>query len=639
MSAFGVPSGGRARCGVSERSPGSRNTRLGTLALGAIGVVYGDIGTSPLYAFREAFSHGLAPSAEHVLATLSALFWSLTLIVSIKYVGIVLKFDNAGEGGVLALTALARRAARHHPRWSSLVVTLGVLAAALFYGDAILTPAISVLSAVEGMEVATPEVAHLVVPITAGILLGLFTVQRNGTGRVGGLFGPVTLAWFVTLGTLGALSIARTPAVLAALDPMHAVRFALDFPGAVLPLLAAVFLALTGSEALYADMGHFGARAVRVAWFTVACPALLLNYFGQGALVMRDPGAAANPFYLLAPGGLVLVLIGLATAATVIASQAVITGAYSITLQAVRLGYLPRVRILHTSDLERGQIYIPSVNRLMLVGVLALVVAFRSSGGLAAAYGVAVSGTIVVTTGLLFFVTWMTPGGRRLPLLAALVLFGALELLFLGANMLKIAQGGWLPLLLGACIFTLLVTWKRGTDLVAEQRRQMDRSVAEFATSPVATVPRVPGTAVYLTSDPGLVPSALVHNIAHYKVMHAQTVFLHVTSRNMPRIDPAQALEVQELAPGMYRVTVEAGFREQPDIPAALAGAAARGLVLDPEDTTYFVARWVVVDGPGGLPRWQCGLYAWMTHQAEGAATFFKLPPDRVVELGTTLVL
>lgn len=619
----------------------SNSSRLGALAVGAIGVVYGDIGTSPLYAFKVAFSgpHGLAPTELNVLAALSAFLWAMMLIISIKYVWIVLKFDNEGEGGVLALTALAHRITHRAPRWSLFVVAAGVFAAALFYGDAIITPAISVLSAVEGLSVATPQFEHLVVPITIGILTGLFLIQRHGTGRVGGLFGPVTIIWFLVLAILGAVSIAQTPVVLQAINPLYAMNFAKNHPGAMFLLLSAVFLALTGGEALYADMGHFGAKAVRLAWYALVCPALLINYFGQGALILRSARAVENPFYLLAPDWFLLPLVVLATGATVIASQATITGAYSMTHQASRLGYLPRVRLLHTSDTELGQIYIPSVNWLMLIAVIVLVLGFGSSGGLAAAYGIAVSGTMIITTLLTAVVAFMLPGRARTGLLLALALFGALELLFFGSNLTKIFHGGWLPLILGAVIFLLLTTWKEGSRLIADQRRKIDIPLKDFLAGPQPDVPRVAGTAVYLTSDPTLVPSALFHNLKHFKVMHARTVFLNVVNENVPRIDPAQRMQVAELAAGVYSMAVRFGFREEPDLTRAMESAEDHGLDLDPMTTTFFVARATIADGPGGLPAWRCGLFAWMTRQSEGVASYFNLPANRVVELGTQVML
>jgi KUP system potassium uptake protein len=614
---------------------------LTVLALSALGVVYGDIGTSPLYAFKEAFSgtHGLSITEENVLATLSALFWAITLIISIKYVWIVLKFDNEGEGGVLALTALAHRLAPRSGRTSAVVIGAGIFAAALFYGDAIITPAISVLSAVEGLSVVTPRLEQLIIPITIGVLIALFMIQRHGTGKVGMLFGPITLVWFVALGLLGIVSIVETPLVLRGLNPTYALQFAVAHPGPAFILLAAVFLALTGGEALYADMGHFGAKAVRIAWYGLVCPALLANYFGQGALVLRDVAAVKNPFYLMAPAWLQLPLVALATAATVIASQATISGAYSMTLQASRLGYLPRVRVLHTSDQERGQIYVGSINWLMLIAVLLLVLAFGSSSALAAAYGIAVSGTMIVTTLLAICVTLWSPRRYRGLTLAALGLFALLELGFFGSNLTKIVSGGWFPLVLGLAVFVLLTTWKQGSSLVARQRRRMDIAMQDFLAGTMPDVPRVEGTAVYLTSDPSTVPSALFHNLKHYKVMHHRTVFLHVVNEEVPYVAAPNRVKLVRLAPDIYRVDAHFGFREEPDVIAALAAARGLGLELEPMTTSYFVARSMVVDGPGELPPWRCGLFSWMTRQAEGAASYFKLPANQVVELGTRVIL
>lgn len=617
------------------------SSRMGALTLAALGIVFGDIGTSPLYAFKEAFSgaHGLAISPESVLATLSALLWAVLVIVSIKYVWVVLKYDNDGEGGVLALTALAHRLTHDAPRRSTLVVGAGVFAAALFYGDAIITPAISVLSAVEGISVATPKFEHFIEPITIGVLIGLFFIQKKGTGSVGSLFGPITVLWFLTLAGLGINSIIETPMVLQAINPLYALNFAVAHPGKAFVLLSAVFLALTGGEALYADMGHFGAKAVRLGWYGLVFPSLILNYFGQGALVLRDASAAANPFYYLAPQAMLIPLVALATAATVIASQATISGAYSLTLQASRLGYLPRVRILHTSDKERGQIYIPSVNWLMLLAVIALVLAFKTSGALAAAYGIAVSGTMIITTLLTFFVTRISARTMRRPTLIALSVFAVLELGFFASNLSKLGDGGWFPLTLGAAIFVMLTTWKKGSNLVADQRRKIDIPMSDFVDSPRPDVPHVDGTAVYLTSDQTIVPSALFHNLKHYKVMHAQTVFLHVVNDNAPYVRSEDRLTVQDLGTGLFDMTIRFGFREEPDIPAALALLKHASLSLNPMSTTYFVARSTVVDGPGAMPTWRCALYSWMTRQAEGAATYYSLPANQVVELGTQVML
>ena len=627
---------------MNQQSPVRSGTAALTLA--ALGVVYGDIGTSPLYAFKEAFSgpHAMALNQQNVLAALSAVFWAVTCIISVKYVWLVLRFDNDGEGGVLALTALTHRLAerqRASTRMLAIIATLGVFAAALFYGDALITPAISVLSAVEGLGVATPHVEKFVVPITIGVLIALFSIQRFGTGRVGALFGPITCLWFLVIGVLGLQSIIETPVVLQALNPLYAIDFAIGQPGKMFVLLAAVFLALTGGEALYADMGHFGARAVRIAWFGLVCPALMLNYFGQGALVLRDPAAIKNPFYLLAPDSLLLALVVLATAATVIASQATISGAFSITQQASRLGYLPRIDVRHTSDRERGQIYVGSVNWIMLLGVLLLVLEFRSSSALAAAYGIAVSGTMIITSILVAIVLLLTAGRSRLPLLALLALFVVLESGFLASNLSKVADGGWFPLLFGSAVFLLLMTWKKGSSLVARQRSAIDLPVQGIAASVLQGIPRVPGTAIYLASDRNLVPSALFHNLKHYHVLHEHLILVHVRTEEVPYVEAGGRLQLDRSEPGLLRIDVRFGFREEPDLLAALASAASQGVGIDPMTTTYFIARSVVQDGPGELSAWRCALYAWMTRQAEGAAAYFRLPPNRVVELGTQVLL
>lgn len=625
----------------APHTPHGSTTPLAALTLAALGVVFGDIGTSPLYAFKEAFTghHALPVTHEHVLATLSALLWAVLLIVSVKYVWLVLQHDNEGEGGVLALTALAHRMAGTASRRSWLIIGAGVFAAALFYGDAIITPAISVLSAVEGISVATPRFEHAIEPITIGVLIALFLIQKKGTGSVGILFGPITVVWFLALAAAGVASIYRTPEVLQALNPMHALRFAVDEPKLAFLLLSAVFLALTGGEALYADMGHFGRRAVRLAWYGLVFPCLILNYFGQGALVLRDPSAVSNPFFMLVPESLRLLMVVLATAATVIASQATISGAYSLTLQASRLGYLPRIRILHTSDREQGQIYIPSVNWLMLAGVIALVLAFGSSGALAAAYGIAVSGTMIITTLLTLIVTRLSRSRGRRILLLVLALFALLELCFFASNLAKLMQGGWFPITMGAALFLMLTTWKEGSRLVAEQRRRIDIPMDDFLHGPQPDVPRVAGTAVYLTSDTSIVPSALFHNLKHFKVMHEQTVFLHVLNENIPYVHDENRRELIRLADQVWVLRVRFGFREEPDIPAALQGLKDPQLCMEPMSTTYFVARATVVDGPGSLPAWRCALYSWMTRQAEGAATYYRLPPNQVVELGTQVML
>jgi KUP system potassium uptake protein len=619
----------------------TKNAGTGALSLAALGVVYGDIGTSPLYAFKEAFTgpHALNPTEPNVLATLSAMFWAMMLIISIKYVWVMLKFDNDGEGGVLALTALANRSTKGSAHWKMFIVAAGIFAAALFYGDALITPAISVLSAVEGISVATPAFETYIIPITVGVLTGLFFIQRHGTGSMGKLFGPVMLLWFGALAALGIISIAQNPLVLNAINPLYAINFALEHPAGMFMLLSAVFLALTGGEALYADMGHFGPKPVRLAWYGLVCPALLINYFGQGALVLRSADAIQNPFYLLSPEWFMLALVVLATAATVIASQATISGAYSMTLQAMRMGYLPRLYILHTSDSQRGQIYIPAVNWAMLVGVIVLVLEFGSSSALAAAYGIAVSGTMIITTLLTVVVTLMLSGRTRAVLLPALLIFLLLELMFFSSNLTKVFHGGWLPLALGLFLFVMLSTWKRGSVLVAEQRRKLDIPMAAFLSDSHPDIPRVAGTAVYLTADPTMVPSALFHNLKHFKVLHERTLFLHVVTADVPYIEVAQRLKVTQLAPGMYDVALHFGFRQEVDIPLVLQGLGAHGIELEPMSTTYFVARSSVVDGPGGMPAWRCALFSWMTRQSEGATSFFNLPANQVVELGTKVML
>jgi KUP system potassium uptake protein len=626
------------------RSSHTQKSGTAALTIAALGIVYGDIGTSPLYAFKEAFSgpHALALNEVNVLATLSALLWAIMLIISLKYVWLILKLDNDGEGGVLALTALAHRLLKrrkHSERLTAFVITIGVFAAALFYGDAIITPAISVLSAVEGLSVATPQFEKFVIPITIGVLVALFAIQRHGTGRVGALFGPITMIWFVTLAVMGIQSIVQTPVVLKALNPTYAIMFAIEHPGSMFVLLSAVFLALTGGEALYADMGHFGAKAVRIAWYGLVCPSLVLNYFGQGALVLRDAAAAKNPFFLMASDSLLLPLVALATAATIIASQATISGAFSLTQQASRLGYLPRVNVSHTSDRERGQIYVASVNWIMLIGVILLVFEFRSSSALAAAYGIAVSGTMIITSLLAGLVFLSTRGRFRVLLLAALALFGVLELSFFASNLTKIGDGGWFPLALGGTIFLLLMTWKKGSRLVAAQRSKLDLPVSGLTESLLRDVPRVAGTAVYLSSDPALAPSALFHNLKHYHVLHERIILLHVRTGDVPHFADSQRLAVHANGHGLWSVCVHFGFREMPDIPAALVWAGEMGLDIDPMNTTYFVARSVIQDGPGELSRWRCALYSWMTRQAESAAAYFNLPPNRVVELGTQVLL
>jgi len=614
---------------------------LGALTLAALGVVYGDIGTSPLYAFKEAFSgsHGLPLSGPNVLAVLSLMFWSVTLIVSLKYVTVVLRFDNGGEGGILALLALAARLTRANPRLAWAVATLGVFGASLFYGDAILTPAISVLSAVEGISVATPAFEHWIVPITLAILVGLFAIQSRGTGAVGRLFGPITVLWFGVLAVLGAISIAQTPAVLAALDPRHAFGFAAHSPGLTFLVLGAVFLAITGAEALYADMGHFGRAPIRLAWFGLVFPALMINYFGQGALALRDPAALKNPFYLLAPPELLAPMVVLAALATVIASQATISGAFSVTQQATRLGYLPRVPTRHTSETERGQIYVPQVNWTMLVLVVLVVLGFRSSGAIASAYGIAVSGTMVLTTVLIAVVALSLPARPNPLFLAGLALLGLVEAAFFAANATKITEGGWFPLACGLAIFVMLTTWKRAETVLAAHEAGRRVPLERFAALCGADIPRVRGTAVYLSPDRGTVPTVLLHNLKHNKVLHERVVLLTIVDDELPRVPDGERTDVQVLEPGrVYQVVLRYGFMEDPDVPKGLRLLSRHGLSFETAETTFFLGKATLArPAKAGPFTWRRELFRWMQRNAPATAEYFKLLPERVVELGTKI--
>ena len=626
---------------VGSASPG-RST-VAVLTLAALGVVFGDIGTSPLYAFKEAFggTHGLPLNETDVLAVLSMMFWSITLIVSVKYVAVVLRFDNHGEGGILALLALASRLARERPRLAWTAAVFGIFGASLFYGDAIITPAISVLSAVEGLSVATPAFERWVEPITIVILIGLFGIQSHGTGAVGKLFGPITVLWFLVIGILGAMSIAHTPSVLAALDPRRALDFAVHSPRLSFLVLGAVFLAITGAEALYADMGHFGPFPIRLAWFGLVFPSLMLNYFGQGALALRDPSAMENPFYLLAPQDLRLPLVLLATMATVIASQAVISGAFSVTQQASRLGYLPRVPTLHTSETERGQIYVGHLNWAMLVLVVLLVLAFKSSSGLASAYGIAVSGTMVLTTALIAIVAFSLPGRPNLLLVALLVVVGSVELLFFFSNATKFIDGGWFPLACGLALFAMLTTWKRAQTVLSAHAADRRIPLAEFEKVFGPEIPRVPGTAIYLSADANSVPTVLLHNLKHYKVLHERVVFLTIVDADVPRVPNLERAELHVIQPRhLYQASLRYGFMEEPDIPKGLELFKRLALDLEPADTTFFLGKSSIARAARrGLFTWRRDLFRWMQRNSPAAAESFKLPPERVVELGTRITL
>ena len=628
---------------TSSAGGSTARSSLTVLSLAALGVVYGDIGTSPLYAFKEALTgaHGLPFTETNVLAVLSMMFWSITLIVSLKYVSIVLRFDNGGEGGILALLALATRLTRARPRLAWTAAMLGIFGASLFYGDAIITPAISVLSAVEGLSVATPAFEHWIVPITIAILVGLFVIQAHGTGTLGKLFGPVMVVWFLTLAALGAVSIAHTPGVLAALDPRYALSFAWRSPGLSFLVLGAVFLALTGAEALYADMGHFGAKPIRLAWFGLVFPSLMINYFGQGALVLRDHAAIKNPFYLLAPKELLMPLVLLATVATVIASQATISGAFSVTQQATRLGYLPRVPTRHTSETERGQIYVPQLSWTMLMLVILLVLGFKTSSAIASAYGIAVSGTMVLTTAL---ITVVAVSARKRPnplFLLVLALVGSLEFIFFAANTTKIADGGWFPLLCGLALFVLLTTWKRAETILTAHERSKRVPLDAFPTLCSADIPRVPGTAVYLSPDPGSVPTVLLHNLKHNKVLHQRIVFLTIVNEDLPYVADFERTEVQVIERGhVYQAMLHYGFMEQPDVPRGLKLLERHGLKFDMMDTTFFLGKATLAraDKPG-LFTWRRDLFRWMQRNSPATAEYFKLQPDRVIELGTRVTL
>jgi KUP system potassium uptake protein len=617
-------------------------TSFWALALGSIGVVYGDIGTSPLYAMREsvqaAVGVGNAVTEPVVLGILSLIIWALIVIVTIKYVVILLRADNNGEGGTLALMALAHRALS---RGGSAIVLLGIVSGALFYGDAILTPALSVLSAVEGLKIVTPAFEPYVVPLTVAILVVLFAVQSRGTASVAAFFGPICLVWFIALAAAGLWHIGQNPTVMWAFNPAYGVSFLLSHGLIGFVTLGAVFLVVTGAEALYADLGHFGRFPIRFAWLTVVLPALTINYLGQGSLVLADPKAIENPFFLLYPEWALLPMVLLATAATVIASQAVITGAYSLTQQAIQLGLLPRFEIRHTSAALHGQIYMPRVNTLLLIGVLMLVVLFRSSSALASAYGIAVTGTMVVTAMLAFIVMWKV---WRWPLFLAAAVMAPLiliDLTFLGANLLKVVEGGWVPLALGGLIMTVMYTWRRGNRLLfAKTRRQetpLDTLVAMLEKKPPQ---RVPGTAVFLTSDPTSAPTALLHSLKHYKVLHEKNVILTVETAPTPRVDASERVRIEPIGETFSRVVLRFGFMETPNVPKALAIARKLGWNFDIMSTSFFLSRRSLRPAAdSGMPRWQDRLFIALTRTANDATDYFQIPTGRVVEVGTQVTI
>jgi KUP system potassium uptake protein len=621
-----------------------RRSGLFAISLAALGVVYGDIGTSPIYALRESLhgTHGVAPTPENVLGLLSLIFWALVIVISVKYLAFVMRADNCGEGGMIALTALVTpETARARLRHRRLLVLVGLFGASLLYGDSMITPAISVLSAVEGLEIVTPIFRPYIIPITIVILIGLFSVQSRGTARIGAVFGPVMFLWFTTLGVLGAIQVVQHPEVLAAVSPAHGVRFFAQNGWHGFLVLGSVFLVVTGGEALYADMGHFGARPIRLSWYTFVLPALLLNYFGQGALVLLDPAAAEHPFFRLAPQWALLPLVGLTTLATVIASQAVISGAFSLTRQAVQLGYLPRVDIEHTSETEAGQIYIPGLNWLLMIACIGLVIGFRSSSRLAAAYGVAVT-TDMVFTSILFAVVARERWRWSLPAVLALVGgFLVVDLGFWGASLLKIPSGGWFPLLIAAAVFTVMTTWNSGRGLLASRLAERSMSIdalLERMRAPGLT--RVEGTAVYLGRPDAGVPPALLHNLEYNKVVHSRVVLLAMRTDGRAFVPEEERVSAEQMAPEFYRVVARHGFAEDPEIPPVLDKLRTTGLDIDPERATFFLGHeTLLATHRPGMALWRERLFAVLARNARRATRYFKLPSHRVCEIGAEIEL
>jgi KUP system potassium uptake protein len=617
----------------------SKDKKLSALTIGAIGVVFGDIGTSPLYALKESFSptHGIPLNTTTVYGILSVMFWAMTALVTVKYLVFMMRADNKGEGGILALTALAQRCFRKGTRRHWWVVALGMFGAAMFYGDAIITPAISVLSAVEGLGLVEPALNQFVVPISIGILIALFAVQRHGTAAVGLFFGPVMVLWFVVLAVLGILQIINNPAILQAFNPWYSWQFFIEHKVAAWITLGAVVLCVTGGEALYADMGHFGRRPIRLGWFSLVWPALLLNYFGQGALLLSNPNAIKNPFYLMAPNWALLPMVGLAACATVIASQAVISGAFSLTKQAIQLGYLPRFNIQHTNEKESGQIYIPFINWGLLVGIIALVVIFKNSSNLAAAYGIAVMLTMTIDTLLLLVVmvyiwTWSR-------VFAAILVGGILanDFMFLSATATKIGDGGWFPLVIGVAMFTVMSTWRRGREIVRRKVNDGAMPLKGFVESiALSDTPRVEGTGVFMTTNPEGVPNALLHNLKHNKVLHGRVIILSIVIEDIPRVPKEDYIWIDNHGHGFYTITAHYGFKESPNVPVMLEDCRLQSMKFDMMDTSFFVNRESLIATPkGGMALWREHIFVWMSHLAAKASDYFRIPTNRVVELGT----
>lgn len=612
---------------------------LRAMVVGAIGIVFGDLGTSPLYTFSEAFGsdHGMPVNEFNVLGVLSLVLWTLLIVVVLKYVTFIMRADNKGEGGIMAMMALAQRATRDYPRTRKLVILAAVLGAALFFGDGVITPSITVLSAVEGLEVAAPALAHWVVWIAVAVLVVLFLVQKHGTADVGRVFGPVMCVWFIAIGAIGVWNIAQHPMVLRAINPWYGVNFFLQHGGGGFLVLGAVVLCVTGAEALYADMGHFGRRSITLAWYGFVMPGLMLNYFGQGALLVHDPGAAGNPFYRAVPEWGLYPMIALATAAAVIASQAVIAGSFSIMRQAIQLGFLPRMPVVHTSSLEMGQIYLPWINRLLMILVVLVVIGFGSSTALAGAYGIAVTGTMAIDTLLFLIVAWRMWNWNLAAIVALGAFFLAIDLAFFGANTLKIADGGWFPLVLGLAVFTVLTTWRRGRDLVLRELKQGGLALEPFIASLAEHPPlRVPGTAIFLTANIDAVPSALLHNLKHNKVLHERNILMTVETLESPVAEFSERTEITALGNEFFRLTLRFGFAEDPNVPLALQSCSAKGIGFDLMDTTFFVSREsIVATDRRGMPLWRDKLFAFLVRNASPATAFFQIPGNRLIELGT----
>ena len=624
-----------------EHDAGSHGSRS-ALILGAIGVVFGDIGTSPLYTMHETFlpAHGLHPRPDTVLGILSLVTWSLITVVAVKYVSLVMRADNKGEGGIMALMTLAQRAVGKSGRMRKLVVLMALLGAALFFGDGVITPSISVLSAVEGLEVAAPGLAHFVVPLTVVVLLGLFWLQRHGTAKVGAVFGPVMVLWFLALAVIGIHNIVQAPAVLWALNPWHAVQFFLSHGTTSFLALGSVVLCVTGAEALYTDMGHFGRFPIRAAWFGFVMPSLLLNYYGQGGLILMHPDAIANPFYYSVPDWALYPMIALATASTVIASQAVISGAFTVTRQAIQLGFVPRMQVVQTSREAIGHVFLPWVNRTLMVAVIATVIGFGSSDALGGAYGIAVTGTMAIDTVLTMIVARrMWHWNRAVVILAGVVLL-IVDLSYFGANTLKIPDGGWFPLVLGLFLFTVMTTWRRGRELVVREIKQGGLALKPFIANISEHPPiRVPGTAVFLTANQEAVPHALLHNLKHNKVLHERNVLLTAETLETPVAEADERIEVEELGGGFFRLTLRFGFAEDPNIPLALAACSRSGLPFDLMDTTFFLSRENIVADVRrpGMALWRDKLFAFMSRNALPATAFFQIPGNRLIELGAQI--